>query len=157
MTVTRSGVRFSEARGPARHKRLMLVALDLAAVACAMLFVLLARSAARDFDPLSADRLVETAADTLPVWLVVAPVTLALCGRYSAWSEALELRRSTTAALLAGGVVSIWSFRTHQPWWLFVPVGGSLASIVALAFAARVARSAMRHFGKTARPRYSAS
>jgi hypothetical protein len=117
----------------------MLVVLDLAAVVGVVLFTLLARSAARSYDPLSVHRLAETARDTLPVWLVVAPVALAICGRYAARSEALEMRRSTTAALLAGGVASIWSLSAQQPWWLFVPVWGSLALVFTLTFSARVA------------------
>ncbi|MBI5311205.1 MAG: hypothetical protein HZB14_09330 [Actinobacteria bacterium] len=127
-----------DATASIRDRRVALFALDLVAIGGAVVFVMLLRSGLRSYDPLSLSRLTDTVAEALPVCILTVPVALALCGRYSTRTGARETRRAATASLLAAAVVSVWTLREHQTWWLFLPAAGALVWTVALALSARL-------------------
>lgn len=131
-------------RPATRRARIIVFAIDVVVLVAFVPALLLVRSGLRANDPLSIDRLVESTTATLFVFLITVPLMLLLCGRYSGRPDALELRRTATGVLLAAAVISAWSVRGDQAWWLFMPAVGAVSLIAAFTLAARLAAALQR-------------
>ncbi len=105
--------------------------LDALAIAAAALAAVVLRTAMRDFDPMTLDRLSGVASQVVPTWVLCGVVCLTLAGWYGRAAPAPGARRLAATLCIAAGLVGMASWG-REPWWLFFPLVGLAFSTVAV-------------------------